>query len=74
MMASPQHHPDFVTLAEAYRKLMKASLTINDNFRREVDHAVFTGSTDQVDDLREAVNEHLHDWHGFLYPRPRQRY
>jgi hypothetical protein len=68
-MSTPQHKE----LAEAYRKLLRVALAINDNMRREIDHAVFTGSTQQVDDLREAVNEHLHDWQGFLYPRAPDR-
>lgn len=64
-MTTPSHE----ALAAAYRKLLKAALEVSDNFRREVDHAVFTGSSEQVDDLREAVNKHLHEWHGFIYPR-----
>lgn len=72
-MAAPQSQPNYAQLADAYRRLLKSALEVNDHFRREIDHAVFTGSTEMVDDLRDVVNEHLHDWQGFIYPRAPDR-
>jgi hypothetical protein len=61
------NNPSYAELAAHYKILLRAALAINDAFRREVDHAVFEGSSEAVDDLREAVNEKLHDWQDFLY-------
>jgi hypothetical protein len=33
--------PTYAELAAHYKKLLRVALTINDAFRREVDHAVF---------------------------------
>ena len=59
--------PSYAELAAHYKKLLRVALTISDAFRRKVDHAVFEGSSEEVDELREAVNEKLHDWQDFLY-------
>ena len=60
--------PPYAELAAHYRKLLRVALNINDHMRIDVDAPVFSGSTNDVDDLREAVNEHLHDWCDFIYP------
>ncbi len=59
--------PTYEQLVVAYKKLYRVALNINDNFRREVDHAVFTGTSNDVVELSEAVTEHFSEWNDFLY-------
>ncbi len=59
--------PTYEQLVAAYKKLHRVALNINDNLRREVDHAVFIGTSENVDELSEAVNEHFSEWNDFLY-------
>lgn len=61
--------PTYAELAAHYRKLLRVALVVNDGFRREVDHAVFEGSSEEMDELRETVNEKILIWHDFLYGR-----
>jgi hypothetical protein len=54
-------------LCEAYRRLMTHAFIINDHLQIDVDHAIYTGSMNQVEDFREFINDERWRLHEVLY-------
>lgn len=62
--------PTYEELSAEYKKLFHVAMSINDSMRREEDHAVFEGGTNEIDDLREIVSRKGIEWTDFLFDNP----
>jgi uncharacterized protein (DUF1015 family) len=60
--------PTYDELLQALDQLMSASLAVNDRFAIREDHAVYEGGMNQVEHLREVVNDLHNRFSDVLYP------